>query len=304
MGRLEPDPAHVRAAAPRRRRLLTQNSDLRKQGIYNWSIPAFAGVLPDGRRYNTCPSAGACAPLCYARQGHYRFGNVKARHEANLMMVLDDLPGWEAQMTAELQHKRYQDRWVRCHDAGDFFAITPEKPLEYTQAWMRIMRAAPGVRFYAYTKSISLFREAVEPDPPANFKWVYSLGGREDHLIDTTTERHVDIFPDEKSLAEAGYTSRAKEGCLVSVLGPQRIGIAANRIPHLRRKQGDKRFSELQAAQDECRRSRNNRKRHPRCAPPTPRKARPSRCPSTVKQTETTSPRPPSLPAPPADPAP
>lgn len=292
MGRPVPESAHASAAAPRRRQLLTQNSNLRKQGIYNWSIPAFAGVLPDGRRYNTCPSAGVCAPLCYARQGRYRIPSVRARHEANLMMLLDDLPGWESAMTAELQHKRYQDRWVRCHDAGDFFAITPEKPLEYTKAWMRIMRAAPGVRFYAYTKSISLFREAVEPDPPPNFRWVYSLGGREDHLVDATTERHVDVFPDEESLAEAGYTSRAKEGCLVSVLGPQKIGIAANRIEYLRRRQGDKRFSELQAAQDECRRGRANRRQHPR-------EARSSRC--TSKRTGFASPRHPSPPVPPPD---
>lgn len=189
-------------------------------------------------------------PLCYARQGAYRFPGVKARHEANLVMTLDDLPGWEEQMTAELQHKRYQGRWVRCHDAGDFYSA------EYTEAWMRVMRAAPGVRFYAYTKSVSLFREVVEPDPPENFKWVYSLGGREDHLIDLTVERHVDIFPDEDSLAEAGYTSRgqAEEGCLVSVLGPQRIGIAANNIRHLQKKQGPSRWSDLQRAQDDRRR--------------------------------------------------
>lgn len=166
------------------------------------------------------------------------------------MMVLDDLPGWEAQMAAELQHKRYQDRWVRCHDAGDFFSR------EYTEAWMRVMRAAPGVRFYAYTKSVSLFREVVEPDPPANFKWVYSLGGREDRLVDVTIERHVDIFPDQETLEEAGYTSRATatEGCLVSVLGPQKIGIPANNIKHIKKKQGDRRFSELQIEQDSHRR--------------------------------------------------
>ncbi|MFJ2745319.1 hypothetical protein ACIO3O_37310 [Streptomyces sp. NPDC087440] len=228
--------------------LLTQNSDMRRQGIFNWSIPAWAGTLPDGRHYNTCPSAGVCAPLCYARTGAYQFRNVKGRHQANLMMVLDDLPGWEKQMTAEVQHKRYRGRWIRVHDAGDFFSP------EYTRAWMRVMRSAPDVRFYAYTKSVSLFREVVEPDPPENFRWVYSLGGREDHLIDLTVERHVDIFPDEESLEEAGYASRAQEGCLVSVLGPQKVGIAANNIVHLKKKQGPHRWSELQRQQDAKRR--------------------------------------------------
>ncbi|MFE5847934.1 hypothetical protein ACFQ7N_40560, partial [Streptomyces niveus] len=148
------DPAGI-AEVKRPRWLLTQNSNLRKQGIYSWSIPAWTGVLPDGRRYNTCPSAGVCGKLCYARQGTYRFRNVRARHEANLMMVLDDLSGWEAAMSAELQHSRYQKRAaaVRCHDAGDFFSR------EYVEAWLRVMRTAPGIQFYAYTKSVTLFRE-------------------------------------------------------------------------------------------------------------------------------------------------
>ncbi|MEV7512072.1 hypothetical protein AB0O57_29360 [Streptomyces sp. NPDC091201] len=231
-----------------KRWLLTQNSDMRRQGIFNWSIPAWAGTLPDGRTYNTCPSAGVCAPLCFARQGTYRFPNVKARHEANLMMILDDLPGWEQQMTEELQHKRYQGRWVRVHDAGDFFSAN------YVHAWLRVMKAAPNVRFYAYTKSLSLMRECVEPDPPENFKWVISLGGREDHLVDMATDRHVDVFPDEDTLAEAGYTSRTEEGCLISVLGPQRIGVPANNIRHLKKKMGHRRFSELQRDQDARRR--------------------------------------------------
>ncbi|MEV6132656.1 hypothetical protein AB0M05_38705 [Streptomyces violaceusniger] len=30
-----------------------------------------AGRLPDGRTYNTCPSAGICRQVCYARHGTY-----------------------------------------------------------------------------------------------------------------------------------------------------------------------------------------------------------------------------------------
>jgi hypothetical protein len=232
-----------------RRWLLTTYKQPGYSGLYKWTLPAWAGTLPDGRNYNTCPSAGVCAPLCYARQGSYRFRNVKAAHEANLMMVLDDLPGWEAAMTAELQHKRYRGgRWVRVHDAGDFFSP------EYTQAWLRVMRSAPDVHFYAYTKSVSIFRGEVEPNPPDNFQWVYSLGGREDHLIDLATERHVDIFPDEEAVEEAGYTSRGELGDLISILGPQHVGLPANNIKHLKNKQGRKRFSELQREQDARRR--------------------------------------------------
>jgi hypothetical protein len=47
--------------------LLRQNRELKRLGIWNWSLPAFAGKLPDGRSYNACPSAGVCAQACYAR---------------------------------------------------------------------------------------------------------------------------------------------------------------------------------------------------------------------------------------------
>lgn len=44
-----------------RKWLLTQNRQLRQEGIFNWPLPAFAGRFDDGRTYNTCPEAGACA---------------------------------------------------------------------------------------------------------------------------------------------------------------------------------------------------------------------------------------------------
>ena len=103
-------------------RLLTQNSNLRRDRILNWSLPAWAGRFADGRTYNTCPSAGICARVCYARNGTYRFRTVLERHERNLAYVLDDLPGWTAQMIGEIHRKR-RDITVRLHDTGDFFDV-------------------------------------------------------------------------------------------------------------------------------------------------------------------------------------
>jgi hypothetical protein len=89
--------------------LLTQNSELRAIGVWNWTLPALAGRLPDGRTYNTCPSAGICSRLCYARQGTYLRPVVRTKHEAILMFVLDDLPGGEAAMLAELTARRFNN---------------------------------------------------------------------------------------------------------------------------------------------------------------------------------------------------
>lgn len=216
-------------------RLLTQNRELRAEGIWNWTLPAWAGRLPDGRTYNTCPSAGVCRHVCYALNGTYRFPVVKARHQANLAYVLDDLPGWEAQMTAEVAHARHAGGWIRIHDAGDFFSDA------YTLAWLRIARRTPGTTFYAYTKSISIFKRLVEPNPLANFLWVYSYGGTEDHLIDPATDRAADVFPDRESLDAAGYASQDASD-LLAVLGPPKVGIPANKIAHFRRIQGGRSF--------------------------------------------------------------
>lgn len=228
--------------------LLRQNSELRREGIFNWSLPAWAGRLPDGRTYNTCPSASACAKLCYARSGTYRFKGVLAAHERNLMLILDDLPGWERRMTEELTHRRYRDRHVRVHDSGDF--LSPE----YLAAWLRIIRATPATVFYAYTKEVQLFKDSVEPDPPANFKWCYSLGGTQDHLIDRGKDRHADVFPDEAAIEAAGYASQ-EESDLLAVYSPNpKVGIPANNIRHLRRIQGTASFGELQEQRDDRRR--------------------------------------------------
>ncbi|WP_439681484.1 GP88 family protein [Embleya sp. MST-111070] len=233
--------------------LLTQgNAELRREGTFKWSLPAWAGRLDDGRVYNTCPTAGICAKLCYARTGTYRFSGVLAAHERNLKMILDTPELWEARMSDELQHDRYQGKWVRIHDSGDFFSDS------YLRAWLRLARGAPTVTFYCYTKEISRFRRLVEENPerlkdprkpPSNFLWCYSFGGREDHLIDPQIERHADVFPDVAALEAAGYADQTTSDRL-AVLGPEHVGIPANNIPHLLKRQGRATFGTLQQAAD------------------------------------------------------
>lgn len=182
-------PGHTGTARPQR--LLTQNSELKPLGVWAWTLPAWAGRLQDGRRYNTCPSAGVCRFVCYARNGTYRFPTVRAKHETNLRFVLNDLAGWEAAMRRELSARRFTHRWIRIHDSGGFFSD------DYTRAWLRVIRARPNTMFYAYTKEVDRFRRLVEPDPPVNFFWVYSYGGIQDAALDPATDRVADVFPDE-----------------------------------------------------------------------------------------------------------
>lgn len=249
-------------------RLLTQNSELRRIGVWNWTLPAWAVRLPDGRTMNVCPSAGACAKVCYARNGTYLFPSVKAAHMRNLLMVVDDLPGWEQAMLGELGHRRYRyrgvirevpgiDPWaldadlrewmlaggaaVRIHDSGDFFSD------EYLKAWLHIAFCTPDVLFYAYTKEVTRFRRVLGRQPvPGNFRYLYSLGGKEDHLLDPDRDRHADVFPDSEALAAAGYTSQDASDLLAILLPTTRVGIPANNIPSFNKRLAGRTFGQAE----------------------------------------------------------
>ena len=251
--------------------LLKQNSELRKARVWNWTLPAGPVTLPDGRRMNVCPNADGCLALCYARSGTYLFSNVKAAHLRNLTRVLDDLPGWTVDMATELTHKRHRpngspradlldvidpaDGWavqwaqtggsaVRIHDAGDFFDDA------YTEAWLSIADITPDVMFYAYTKEVSRFRRLVEGGAPQNFRWLYSLGGKEDHLVDRFWDRHAEVFDNEGVITGAGYSSQEESDLLAVLLPSNRIGIAANNIPSIRKKMAGQSFGAIQQARD------------------------------------------------------
>lgn len=215
------------------------NSDLRRDRIWTWSIPAWVVDLPSGKKFNCCPSAGACAEPCYARKGTYRFRNVRDAHMRNLMMTLDDLDGWADAMISELSAKKFVGAYVRIHDAGDFYSE------DYLSAWLRIIRAIPETTFYAYTKEVAMFRRVVEPDPPENFKWIYSWGGRHDHLI-RPEDRQADVFPTREALEAAGFTDQ-EDSDLLAIHGPHLVGIVVNNHPGAVRRLGGASFGRLQS---------------------------------------------------------
>lgn len=218
--------------------LSSGNSDLRRDNIYTWSLPAWVTPLDDGRTVNTCPSAGVCAKLCYARRGAYRFGNVVRAHKRNLLMTLDELELWTIVMDGECNDPKMAGATVRIHDSGDFYSRA------YLDAWLKIIRLNPHVTFYAYTKEVAMFKEVVEPDPPPNFRFIYSYGGRQDALI-TSTDRRADVFSSDLALQEAGFTNQ-EESDLLAITGPPAVGIVVNNHPGLAKSMGGQSFAELQ----------------------------------------------------------
>jgi hypothetical protein len=110
---------------------------------------------------------------------------------------------------------------------------------DYAHAWLRIIRATPDTNFYAYTKEVVLHDRILEPERPANARWVISLEGVEDRFVDLRRHRVADVFPTEE--ADAGWHSQPASD-LLAVYGPAPVGMSASsasaempRRPDLRR---------------------------------------------------------------------
>jgi hypothetical protein len=217
--------------------LLTQNSDLKKGGIYGWTLPAHYSTLNNGEKFNTCPNAGVCAGFCYAKTGTYMFSNVRKAHIEKLELVLYKTDLWVAMMLEELSKKKYSGKYIRIHDAGDFFAEW------YLLKWIEIINKNKNINFYAYTKEVSLIKRNSKVIPD-NLIIIYSYGGREDNLIDKENDRHSDVFPDYDKMIEQGYNDIADDDKQAAINPNHKVGLFRNNIKHFIKKMGDKKFSD------------------------------------------------------------
>jgi hypothetical protein len=161
--------------------------------IFNFSIPA-GNDKASGKI--TCPFAGSCLKLCYAKKGAYRWGNVERalsrRYEASKEADFVE------RITDELSKvKKDKQIYIRIHDSGDFYSPA------YFIKWLEIARLNPSVRFYAYTKSHSFIRGINLPD---NVDLIFSLGSKNDELIDVENERHSKIFYSVDEMQSSGYS--------------------------------------------------------------------------------------------------
>lgn len=215
--------------------LLTQNSDLRKTGIFGWTLPAHWVQLTNGKKFNACPNAGICGAFCYAKSGTFMFSNVRKAHIEKLELVLYQRQKWKDMMNEELKKKKYVGKYIRVHDAGDFFAK------DYLLDWMSIARQNQQCTFYAYTKEVSMVKSI---SPPSNFIFIFSYGGKEDHLIDKENDRHSDVFYDYDKMIALGYNDIGEDDKQAAIHENKKVGLFRNNIKHFIKKMGDKTFSE------------------------------------------------------------
>jgi hypothetical protein len=114
--------------------------------------------------------------------------------------------------------------------------------LEY---WLLIANRCPNTTFYCYTKEVALFKSESHLFP-RNFKYLFSMGGKQDNLIDKAVDRHAEVFPSMEALMEAGYSDQSGSDILAITLPTNKIGIVANNIPHFKKRMGDRTFGSVQ----------------------------------------------------------
>jgi hypothetical protein len=161
--------------------ILSSNSKMIKSSdeesiSVNIGIPALRGLVYDIQEQNfyivnTCPGAGSCAIICYARRGSYvMFPDTFVKQTRILNLLLNYPDRFEKLLFRELESfaikypaKEIQMRW---NDAGDFFSA------EYYAIATRITKKLKGegynVKSYGYTKMGNVVNLG-DPDITINF---------------------------------------------------------------------------------------------------------------------------------------
>lgn len=164
----------------------------------------------------TCPNAGACASGCYARQGHYIMAPVRNKEEQRHKATL--LPQFHQRMTDEIDRRK--PKIVRVHDSGDFY----EKL--YLLQWLIVGYACPNVTFFAYTKMVSMVRDArAKKLIPKNWHFVFSEGGIEDKLI-RLADLQARVFETQAAISRSkGYVNASKDDISLILKGHKKLGL-------------------------------------------------------------------------------
>ena len=162
---------------------------------YLFAPDAWTWNLPSGF---TCPGALACLTYADEKTGAItngpdqtfkcysavteRFPGVRKRCWANWRAVQKKTP----EQVAEALEKIWpaSARYCRIHAGGDFFSQA------YFDGWLMVCRAHPGVRFWAFTKSLPYWLARLGEIPP-NLNLQASYGGLHDALIEQNNLKYA-----------------------------------------------------------------------------------------------------------------
>ena len=173
-----------------------QKSETENQIMVNVGVPALRGLVFDQQKkefyyVNTCPGAGHCAIICYARKGSYvMFKNVFVSQTRILNLLLNDPQQFQNILLHEIELLCVKNKGtevvLRWNDAGDFFTkkyFTIAKEITSTLQ-------AKGYQFksYGYSKMSDVVND---PSRPEDFTINFSddANKRETGKVDTNTAK-------------------------------------------------------------------------------------------------------------------
>ena len=104
--------------------------------IHSWSLPA-------GTEWSCPGESGICRARCYAKRGHFQQRNVREAYLRNWDFAHTE--GFVDWMIAALKVQFV--RVMRIHVSGDYYDV------DYVRKWVRVVKAARRVYFFAYTRS-------------------------------------------------------------------------------------------------------------------------------------------------------
>lgn len=187
--------------------IISQNEKMAKSGgdnsiTFNIGIPALRGLVYDidNKQFyviNTCPGAGSCQKVCYARRGRYVLMSAIFTKQTRILNLLLNKPDefkeilkHEIEILAlKNKGKKLLFRW---NDAGDFFSK------KYFQIASDITRElkSKGYNFgsYAHTKMGDVYN-LNDPDVTLNFS--VDAAEKEREKIDLSQAKTSEIVPSD-----------------------------------------------------------------------------------------------------------
>tara|TARA_Y100000593_G_scaffold44532_1_gene84951 strand:+ start:1165 stop:1767 length:603 start_codon:yes stop_codon:yes gene_type:complete len=195
--------------------LTNNNKKLKKSSIKNnakifeFNLPAYKTV----KGKTVCPFAKDCIKFCYAKKGSYTWKNTVKKYDDNYHLSKKDI--FIDTVNNEIKRKR-KITHVRVHSSGDYYSP------KYLNKWVKIARQNPNQIYYSYTKSVAMAKAL--KNKPKNLKFIFSLGGKQDNLINLKTDRHAKIFNNEAELLAEGYIN-ASDDDLNALTPNKKVGL-------------------------------------------------------------------------------
>ena len=94
--------------------------------------------------------------------------------------------------------KKKKPDYIRVHDSGDYYSP------KYLLKWFDIAKQNPHVKFYSYTNSVKIVKDAIHMAPD-NYDFIFSDSGKQVRMINILRDRHTKIFKTHEELKQNNW---------------------------------------------------------------------------------------------------